>query len=1612
MIQRYKPGLKMAIRLSFCGLFAVAKASFWALAFAWLMVLPSIAQPSVNINPTNQLVYTGSNASFTAIVTGDGPFSYQWQWNGTNLPNAIVTTVAGNGIAGYSGDGGLANFASINDPWGVIVDTAGNLFFSENGNSRVRKVDTNGVISTVAGTGTYGFSGDGGAATNAQLSDPAFLALDAAGNLYIADHVNARVRKVDTNGIIMTIAGGGTNLSDGIEATNAELYPSGLAFDRSGNLYIADLGNGLVRKVDNSGIITTAASGGQVAQPLELAFDPSGNLYIADPGDNVVLALATNGNLGVFAGGGVSGTRFGGPATNAGLNYPFGTAVDGASDVFITEFNSESISMVDTNGIITTVAGNGIAGYSGDNGDATNASFWNPSGIALDTNGDIFVSDSANNVVREVVVAGPVLKFSNVTTNLSGNYTVVVSNALGVVTSAVSVLTVVQPAIIVTPPSSIQSFVSSNVSFTVVAEGTPPLSYQWQLDGANLSGDTNSALAVGPLLTNDAGNYTIVVSNAYGCVTSAPAILKVTAIPPTIGIQPMSQVVPMGSNVTFSATAAGSPPLSYQWWLNSGALSGQTNESLSLSGVSTNDAGSYTLVVTNPYGVATSHVAGLLVGTLPYFSAQPSAQSAVLQGNSTVISAAVTGLGPLTFQWQLNGSNLADNLTVTLAGNGGNGYSGDHGLATQAAMARPECVIQDSSGNLYITDSGNSLIRKVDTIGIITTVAGKYGPGIFSGDGGPATNAGLSFPNGITLDASGRMFIADTENSRIRMVDSNGIISTVAGHGLFGSFGGDGGQATNAGLNQPFRVAFDGYGNMFIADYGNNRVRKVATNGIITTVAGNGKNIFSGDGGPATNASVYSPGDLAFDVAGNLYVAETIGNRIRKVDTNGLIWTVAGNGSYLFSGDNGPATNAALVPYGIALDPYGNILVADYQNNRIRQIDAFGIITTIAGTSHQGFSGDGQPPAQATFSMPQSVAFDSLGRVLVSDTQDSRVRRFGIGPSLPLTAVTASNAGSYTLVVTSQFGSITSAPCSLTVLIPPQLETRLANDFTALDETAVFSVTATGTQPLAFQWQFDGTNLVDQTSEVLSITNAQWADAGIYTVLVTNAYGTASEAATLTVGNPPMITNAPTAITVAPGQTAVLSVGVAGDGPFTYQWQFNGTNLPPIITTIGGNGDTNYSGDGGAATNAGMVLPNAVACDAKGNVYVTDYGENRIRRIDTNGIITTYAGTGNSGLSPNGTLATNASFLTLRGLCVDAAGNVFVGEYNPGEVQKIDTNGIVTKVAGTGSSVRTADGLSATNTSFDGIWGVAVDSLGDLFVTDVNSWRVRKVGTNGIVSTVAGNGTNGFSGDGGPATNAKLMHPLNVAVDSLGNIFVADDEVARIRKVDTDGIITTVAGGGTNYTGDDGIPATNAALNTIGIALDATGNLFITESTTGRVRKVDANGILSTVAGTGVPGFSGDGGYATEATLKNPQSTTIDPLGNLIIADTGNNRVRKVHLAGDPFLTLSSLTASNSGTYSVVITCPFGSTTSSNITLTVGIPPTPPPMAALQVNGDGTVSLLVSATTNTSSRVFATTNLAFPDWVPIYTNPAGGVWTFTDSNAFAYPGRFFKLSTP
>ncbi|HTA28582.1 MAG TPA: T9SS type A sorting domain-containing protein [Bacteroidia bacterium] len=517
------------------------------------------------------------------------------------------------------------------------------------------------------------------------------------------------------------------------------------------------------------------------------------------------------------------------------------------------------------------------------------------------------------------------------------------------------------------------------------------------------------------------------------------------------------------------------------------------------------------------------------------------------------------------------------------------GYSGDGGQATNAELQNPTDIAFGTSGIVYIADCGNNRIRKVNSSGTISTYAGNGIMG-YSGDGGPATAAEFWGPFGIITDASGHLYIADEINNRIRKVTSSGKIITIAGNGAFG-FSGDGGQATTAELASPGTIAFDIHGNLYIADGANQRIRMVSTSGIITTVAGNGINGYSGDGGPATASELYDPAGVAVDASGNMYIADMVNGCIRKVTTSGIISTYAGNGITSYSGDGGPATAAELnSPKCLLVDPSGNLYISDYSNYRVREVNTSGIIYTIAGDS-AGFSGDGGPATAAELYGPDGVALDSQGTLYIADVNNNRVRSFYLlgttisvianeacygnttgsamanpsGGASPYTyswtptggtgaTATGLSAGTYTVIVTDNNNHSTTT--TVTITQPTALTDSiriLASDICVCKKTLI-AFPLRGTSPYTYLW----------SNGVTKDTNLDITGGLTHSITITDSNG-CSHMDSVTVPNQTFIvTTSQTNIPCGGSGYGSASVTSPLGFPYSYTWSPGGQTTASI----------------------------------------------------------------------------------------------------------------------------------------------------------------------------------------------------------------------------------------------------------------------------------------------------------------------------------------------------------------------------------------------------------------------------------------------------------------
>lgn len=651
---------------------------------------------------------------------------------------------------------------------------------------------------------------------------------------------------------------------------------------------------------------------------------------------------------------------------------------------------------------------------------------------------------------------------------------------------------------------------------------------------------------------------------------------------------------------------------------------------------------------------------------------------------------------------------------------------GDGGPATSALLFGPRSTVIAANGDIYVADTRNRSIRRINSegsiatfliresywdiatgpagvifaintagtnvyrispTGTVTTYAG-IGRAAFGGDGAQATLAAINAYN-IAADSRGVLYIADAGNNRIRKVTTDGVISTVAGSARFGSSG-DNGPATSAQLNFPQGVAVDRNGVLYIADTLNNRIRRVSIDGIITTFAGNGTATTSGDGGNPVFAGIPSPTRVSLDQAGNLYVVSS--NRVRRITPGGQISTFAGNGQAGYTGDGGPATQATFYSInGVTEDSKGGILICDYTNDRIRRVDGNGIITTFAGAGH--FVGDNGPATDAIMKFPEGVTMASDGTMYITDAENYRLR--AISPNGVMRTVLGNGVASFA------DGPATSARAGL-----------VGGVLLHSDGSLYFS---------------DSSN---HRIRKLSTT----------------------------------------------GQ----------------------------VSTVAGNGSAGFGGDESPATVARLNVPYGLAFDANNNLYVADSANHRIRKITPEGVITTAAGIGTGGFSGDGGRATLARLNSPRAVTFDRLGSMYISDGLNNRVRKVDLNGIITTIAGDGNCCSGGDNGPALSARIGLPAGLLFDSGGNLVVAAYNADQIRRISPDGNIITIAGTGSFGWSGDGGVATQARLDGPIGLFLDNSGNLFFADQANHRIRKLSPLIPSTLSIAGGDGQTGAKG----------------------------------------------------------------------------------------------------------------------------------------------------------------------------------------------------------------
>jgi sugar lactone lactonase YvrE len=986
------------------------------------------------------------------------------------------------------------------------------------------------------------------------------------------------------------------------------------------------------------------------------------------------------------------------------------------------------------------------------------------------------------------------------------------------------------------------------VTATATASGVAPSGPAPHLVDANYPGDRNYSASTSGTTSLSVQVATPVILPASGNITSAQYATITEATPGATIYYQTSGVFNTNGYIQYTAPIPleGSGTLAIQAYATEAGYqpSGYVSATYSMNFASVATTPAISLPSGSYASAQTVTITDATPGAQIYYTTNgtyPSTYSNLYSGPITVSASEIvvafalapgsSASGFASAQYEIGSSSTS--FIYTIAGSYTPGYSGDGGSATFAELNDLEGVAIDNSGNVYMTDTEDNVIRKVAAgTGIITTIAGTT-VAAHTGDNGPAASAEIWFPRSLAVDPAGNLFVGETGDNLVRRIDAvTGQITTIAGNPT--GMGSIGGPATNFKLYGIDGIACDHLGNLYIAEP-SDVVEVSAATGNITEVAGE-----------STYAGFEYLNGIAVDSAENIYVSDYYTDLVSKINPSGNVSILAGSVGYgTPGGDGGPAINARLnFPAGLAVDGNGNVYIADNNDFAIREVNTSGIINTVGGvfSNPNVIGGDGSPAVDVGLFDPQAIAADAAGDIYFADQATYRIRKItaSVSPPSATAAVPVLSLGTGTY----------SSPQTLTM--------------TDGTPGAEIYVSLNGSAPITAGQGYHGPIDITGTVTVQAIAAAP------------GYLASAPVAATYTITTPP---------------TAVIS-------------------------TVAGNGKTGFHGFGGPAINANLGQPEAIAFDSGGDLYIADPLNSVVWMVAVaTGNISVVAGTGTYGNGGDGGLATAAGLSNPSGVAVDKAGNLYIADTNNERIRMVSAaTGVITTIAGPGVPYSLGDGGPAIS-AFVVPNGLAIDSAGNLYIADSTDNRIRMItAKTGIISTVAGGGTANELGDGGLATAAYLSYPYDVRLDSAGNLYISDTFNARIRKVDAStGLISTVAGNGIFGNTGDGGPATSAEISvTEGIAVDGAGSIYLSNGPD-TIRKVDATtGIITTIAGDGYFSYGGDGGEATMAELNYPQGLALDSTGSVYIADADNYAVRKVSFAGLVGAPMFSLAA---GTY-------------------------------------------------------------------------------------------------
>jgi gliding motility-associated-like protein len=1102
-----------------------------------------------------------------------------------------------------------------------------------------------GEVSTFAGSGIAGSTN--GTGTAATFNAPQSITTDATGNMYVPEYYNKVIRKITTTGTTTIFAG----------------------------------------QLNSPGNTDGAISSARLTGPTATVFDSQGNMFVADYMGNTIRKISIAGQVSTFAGSATAGLADGN-GTAAQFNQPHGLAIDAADNIYVADLQNHAIRKITPAGAVTTLAGNGSNGNV--NGTGAAARFTLPGYLTLDVLGNIYVADGGNNSIRKITPAGAVTTIAG----LGGPATI---NNIGT-------------------PGGLKFGRNGNLYVTILSR--------------------HQILEITPT-----GVSTIIAGSSAGALGAANgAGANATFKRPqdlTFGIDGNLYIADQDNNLIRQLNRTGYTidkplPAGINFDSASGIFSGTPTVA--------SPATAYTVTAYNAAG-SSSTVANIKVtGTTP-----APVSPAVIEYDSPQTYDPNVPISPLIPKF-FGG----DEVPATI-------YGQVSTFAAGTSFTAPQALTKDADGNIYVLEPAKNVIWKITPNGTVSLFAGR--PGVLGNLDGAFGTATFTSPAAAVFDSHGNMFVSDNGSNLIRKIAADGTVSTFAGDGMAQWVNGTG---TAASFNKPFGLAIDDSDYIYVADQGNHIIRKITPAGIVTTFSGIGIQ-GQADGNGLASARFNSPKYITIDGLNNLYVTGTLNNTIRKVSFNGTVSTIAGTAAGV------PPALQNIAPSGITATPNGDLFFSDFAKHQILKLTAGGNLVVIAGTGSAGPVNNGIGTA-AAFSKPQDVRFDNDGNLYVADQDNNLIRK------IVLTGYTIDKAPPTGIVFDQTTGVFSGMP---TAPSPPTTYTVIAYNAGGASAPATVNITV---NPPPFPGK---PNISYTTPQIYSVGTAipQLRPTNTGGLVPEQVYGDKSTIATgLGYG-----------ITVAADIFGNVYVSEWGNG------RVKKVSVTPNEITAGPPGSGVGYLDGPAAT-ALFQNPNGLATDSKGNIYVADEANNRIRKISGSvpHVVTTLAGNGTTTLQDG--YGINASFKEPNGLAIDPSDNfIYVADRGHSVIRKID--------------LQTDEVTTVNVNGLDRPSGVDIDAQGNLYIVDTGHDAIKKVSTIGLVTTLA----------------SGLNNPREVRVDGTGNIYFTDQLNNAVKKIAYDGTPTTILSG---------------IIQPKGLSLDRRGNLYIAGINDKEIIKMSVSGYV------------------------------------------------------------------------------------------------------------------------------------------------------------------------